>query len=345
MGAFLGVFFHAIGGFAAASFYTPFKKVKNWAWESYWIVGGFSSWIFVPWMVGFITVPGLILVLSDSPTNSLFYTYIFGVLWGIGGLTFGLSMRYLGLSLGYAIALGFTAAFGTVIPPIFDGTFLGLLQSPDGKIVMSGVLVGLVGIAICGKAGILKEKELSEAQKKTAISEFNLKKGLLVAIVSGVLSSCMAFGLAAGKPIALVAVQQGTGNLWQNSPVLIVVLLGGFTTNFLWCMFLNMRNKTFSDYTNQNIKGLGKNYLFSSLAGTIWYFQFMFYGMGTTLMGKYEFASWTIHMSLIILFSNIWGIYFKEWSGVSTKTRSTLIVGLLVIIFSTVLIGLGGYLQ
>jgi L-rhamnose-H+ transport protein len=340
----LGVFLHAVGGFAAGSFYIPFKRVRNWAWESYWLVGGVFSWIIMPWLVAALTVPDLLSLLGEAPTGSVFWTYVFGVLWGIGGLTFGLSMRYLGMSLGYAIALGFCAAFGTIIPPIFSGTFGALVTDISGLIILGGVLVCLAGIGVCGWAGISKERELSTEQKLASIKEFNFLRGLLVAIFAGVMSSCMAFGIAAGKPIANLAVESGVRPLWQNSPVLIVVLAGGFTTNFVWCFILNIKNRSAKDYIRTENTPLVANYLFSAMAGITWYLQFMFYGMGTTKMGTYDFSSWTLHMAFIIVFSNVWALLFREWKSSSRRTLTIVVCGILIVVLSTILIGAGNYI-
>ncbi len=340
----LGILLHSIGGFAAGSFYIPFKKVRNWAWESYWLVNGFLSWIIMPWIIALLTVPGLISILREAPRSSIFWTYLFGLLWGIGGLTFGLSMRYLGMSLGYAIALGFCAAFGTIIPPIYFGTFGDLISHASGLTTLGGVLVCLVGIAICGWAGMSKEKELSEEKKKETIKEFNFTKGLWVATFAGVMSACMAFGIAAGKPIAALAVERGVPSLWQNSAIFVCILAGGFTTNFIWCVFLNIKNRTTKNYLDSSNTSLAGNYVFSALAGITWYFQFMFYGMGTTKMGQYDFSSWTIHMAFIIVFSNIWGLIFREWKGTSRRTHQIVLTGILVLILSTFIVGLGNYL-
>ena len=344
MNPFVGVFLHAVGGFAAGSFYIPFKKIRNWEWESYWLVGGFFSWIIVPWITALLTVPNLITVLSSSPVSSLAMCYLFGVLWGVGGLTFGLSMRYLGMSLGYALALGYCAAFGTVIPPIYFGMFNAMIGSVSGLITLGGVLVCLIGIGICGLAGISKERELSEIQKKDIIKEFNFKKGVWIALLCGIMSACFAFGIAAGKPIAERAVALGTTPLWMNSPVFIAILLGGFTTNFIWCMILNIKNHSSGNYIDKSNSHLLLSYFFSAAAGTIWYFQFMFYGMGTTKMGKYDFSSWSIHMAFIIVFSNIWGLYFREWKGSGSRTLRIIVLGILVLIVSTIVIGLGNYI-
>lgn len=342
---FLGVFLHAIGGLAAGSFYIPFKRVQKWAWESYWLVGGFFSWVITPWVVALLVCPDVLSILREAPTKSLLWAYLFGVLWGIGGLTFGLSMRYLGLSLGYAVALGFCAAFGTIVPPVFAGKFVGLLQELPGQVTLLGVLVCLAGIAICGKAGLSKEGELSADQKKASISEFSFVKGLWVAIFAGIMSACMAFAIQAGKPVSELAAASGTPALWQNSPLFIVIFAGGFTTNFIWCAILNIRNRSAKDYVSSPGASLVANYIFAALAGIIWYCQFMFYGMGTTQMGKYDFSSWTIHMAFIIVFSNLWGLAFHEWKGTSRKTHNIVFAGILVLVLSTVVVGLGSYLK
>jgi L-rhamnose-H+ transport protein len=339
----LGIFLHALGGLAAGSFYIPFKQVRHWAWESYWLVGGFFSWIIAPWMVAWLVCPTLFSVLREAPGRSLFWSYFFGVLWGIGGLTFGLSMRYLGMSLGYALALGFCAAFGTIIPPIFTGQLLPMTATLSGWITLAGVLVSLAGIAVCGKAGLAREGELSTEQKQKTIREFNFATGVWVAVFAGIMSACMAFAIGAGKPIAALAIERDTPALWQNAPVFVIILAGGFTTNFLWCVTLNRRNRTAQNYVNGDGTSLLANYFFSALAGLTWYLQFMFYGMGTTKMGRYDFSSWSIHMAFIIVFSSLWGLFFKEWKGSSLRTHRLILAGLAVLTISTLVIGLGNY--
>src|ERR1700677_5370943 len=245
----LGVLLHWLGGLASASFYVPYRGVKNWAWETYWLVGGFFSWIIVPWVLALMMTRDLMRVLHEAPSSSIFWTFSFGVLWGLGGLTFGLTMRYLGMSLGMAVALGYTAAFGTLMPPIFRGQFATeVLGTTSGLTILAGVGICLLGIVFAGAAGISKEKEMSEEQKRASIKEFSLKKGLLVATFSGVMSACFAYGLAAGDPIKAITLRHGTSTLWQGLPVLVVLLLGGFTTNFIWCLILNIRNRTGLQY-------------------------------------------------------------------------------------------------
>ncbi|HOZ45160.1 MAG TPA: L-rhamnose/proton symporter RhaT [Candidatus Hydrogenedentes bacterium] len=342
---FLGIMLHALGGFAAASFYLPFKGVRKWAWESYWLVGGFFSWIVAPLVAAAILNPHLFKILAGAPARALFWTYLFGVLWGIGGLTFGLAMRYLGLSLGYALALGFCAAFGTIIPPVFSGTFVDLMTHASGLTVLAGVGVCLAGIAVCGKAGILKERQLTEEQKAETVREFSFIKGLWIAVFAGVMSACMAFAFKAGESIGERAAEMGTSSTFCKTPVLVVALLGGFTTNGIWCLFLNVKNGTIRDYVRAQDASLIANYALSAMAGVTWYLQFFFYGMGTTKMGRYDFSSWTIHMAFIIVFSNIWGILSREWRGTNRKTHGLIVAGIVVLLLSTVVVGLGNYLD
>ncbi len=335
---FLGIGLHAAGGFAAGSFYLPIKKIKQWSWESGWLTNGLFAWLLAPLLVSMITVPETWSILTEAPISSIGWSFLFGILWGIGGLTFGLAMRYLGISLGMALALGLTAAFGTLIPPIYDGEFNELLNTRSGQIVLVGVGICLLGIAICGRAGLLRDKDRKDSNDANN-GEMNLSKGLIVALFAGIMSSCFAFGLVAGAPIADLAVSYNTPELWQNGPVFIVILAGGFVTNALWCLYLNIKNKTYKNYTDRSTP-LRKNYLFAMIAGATWYCQFMFYGMGSTQMGEKDFASWTLHMAFIIFFSTLWGIVTREWSNTSKKTKYNLAAGLSVLVVSTIVIGL-----
>ncbi|HWB82703.1 MAG TPA: L-rhamnose/proton symporter RhaT [Bryobacteraceae bacterium] len=252
----LGVFFHWLGGLASGSFYVPFRGVRKWSWETFWLVGGVFSWIIAPWVIGSFMTNDLLAVLHETSWNTIFWCYFWGVLWGFGGLTFGLTMRYLGMSLGMAMVLGYCAAFGTLMPPIFHGTFMSqVVGTISGHAILIGVGVCLLGIAVAGFAGMSKEKEMSAEQKTAIISEFNLKKGVLVATFSGVMSACFAYGLDAGNPIKQLTMQHGTTTLWQGLPVLVVVLLGGFTTNAIWCIILNIRNHTGHEYLSPIARG------------------------------------------------------------------------------------------
>jgi len=390
----LGVFFHWLGGLASGSFYVPYKGVKHWAWETYWLAGGFFSWIIAPWILASFLTKDLFRVLAQAPASALFWAFFFGLLWGVGGLTFGLTMRYLGLSLGMAVVLGLCAAFGTLMPPIFRGEFVPhVLGTNSGRVILFGIFVCLAGITAAGFAGISKERVMSPEQQKAAIKEFDLRKGIGVAILSGVMSACFAYGLAAGDPIKTITVQHGTRKLWQGLPVLIVVLVGGFLTNFIWCLILLRRNQTGYQFFQAEVRKDGlenepiietafdapsrevvehirsetgspqaallveeppspsalrapmlRNYLLCALAGTTWYFQFFFYTMGESQMGRYGFSSWTLHMASIIIFSSLWGIGFREWKGAGIRAGSLLAVALFLLVASTVIVGYGNYL-
>ncbi len=380
---FLGVFFHWLGGLASGSFYVPYRFVRHWSWEVYWLAGGFFSWIIAPWVMGFIMTPDLLGVIKETPTSTLFWCYFFGAMWGLGGLTFGLTMRYLGMSLGMAVALGYCAAFGTLIPPIFHGEFITkVLGTKSGLVILFGVGVCLAGIAIAGMAGMSKEREMSDEEKKSSIKEFNFKKGLMVATFSGVMSACFSFGLDAGGPMKTIALAHGSATLWQGLPVLVAVLMGGFTTNFIWCAILIVKNGTGYQYLTGTVRApspsrdqetiietaldapseevvermprpkrnglrvpMVANYFFCALAGVTWYMQFFFYSMGETQMGNYKFSSWTLHMASIIIFSSLWGIFLREWRGASSRTRRLLGLGLATLILSTIIVGYGNYLK
>jgi L-rhamnose-H+ transport protein len=252
---FRGVVFHWLGGLASGSFYVPYRGVKKWAWEVYWLVGGFFSWIIAPWILALINTKDLLAVLRAAPPGCLVKTYIFGLLWGVGGLTFGLTMRYLGMSLGMGVALGYCAVIGTLVPPVLHHEFAAkVLGTSSGLVILIGILVCILGIAVAGMAGMSKEREMTEEQKKSSIKEFNFFKGILVATFSGVFSACFAMGLDAGTPIADLSAQHGTSMLWTGLPKLCVVLLGGFTSNFIWCVILNLKNRTGYQYFSRRLR-------------------------------------------------------------------------------------------
>jgi L-rhamnose-H+ transport protein len=387
---FVGVIYHWLGGLAAASCYLPFRGIKRWSWETYWQLQGAFSWIVAPTLIASLLVPGLWSVLLASPFKSIAYCYFWGFLWGFGALTFGLSIRYLGIALGYPIALGLCTFFGTLMPPLFRGELAGIAHQTSGKFVLLGMAICLLGIVFSGLAGGSKERELSEEHKRRTVREFEYGKGLTVAIFAGVMSACFAYGLAAGEPIRAIAAHQlvfaNRSTLWENLPVLVVVLLGGFTTNSIWCFYLLVRNSSLREFAGHATRAhatrdeethfspdpaslmqaeldrvsgvqsaalpvrltsaaLKTNVALAAAAGLIWYFQFFFYSMGQTLMGRFEFSSWTLHMASIIIFSTVWGIVIHEWRGTSARTRALVFLGLLALVTSTLVVGYGNYLQ
>jgi len=346
MNPLLGILLMAIGSACAASFYVPIRKVKGWSWEIYWIVQGFASWIIIPMLFACLTVPHLQTIIANTPTHALLGSIFWGILWGVGGLTFGLSMRYLGVALGQSISLGFCGAFGTLIPPMVAGN--NLLNSREGIIMLIGVAISIAGIAIVGYAGALKSQSMSEEDKRKAVKEFALKKGLLIAVLAGVMSACMNYGinglpgfLDAGNLIQIEALAQGTNPLFATGPVYIFVMFGGFLTNFVYCFYLSIKNKSYKDFTNISGNILLLNVLFSFLGGTLWFLQFFFFGMGQSMLPVAMLTfGWSILMALNIIFSNVWGILLNEWKGSSVKTILVLSTGLIILILSIFVIKL-----
>jgi L-rhamnose-H+ transport protein len=339
----MGLALITLAGVATACFYTPFKQVRGWAWETYWLAFGVTSWVVGPWLAAWLTVPRLGQVLRTTPPRVLLLTFVFGAMWGVGSLTGGLALRYLGMSLGWSIPLGLCAVLGTLIPPAFAGTFHELLDSNSGQLTLASVLVGLIGIAICAKAGTSKDRELSTEKKQETIREFDFVRGLWLSVLSGVMSACMAFGIAQGKPIADAAMRNDTPELWQNTALFAVLLLGGFVTNCTWCLVLSFRNRTACEFVRGGSVRLAANYLLCVLAGTLWYLQMLFYGMGETKMGHYRFAGWSVLMVCIIIFSNLWGLAFREWEGTSRATKRWLMAGLAVLALSALMTSYGSY--
>ena len=374
----LGVVYHWIGGLASASNFIPFRPIKRWSWEIFWIIQGFVAWIVAPEIFAFLFVPNVSVVLHTAPAAAVRHAIFWGAMWGVGGLTFGLSIRYLGIALGYAIALGFCTAFGTLMPPLFSGQLIAISHTIGGRVIFFGIFVCVVAIAVNGWAGYLKEQEVPREEKALlGQRDYSFGKGLAVAPFAGIMSSCFAYGLAAGKPIAVVARAQLLSrhrmDLWQNLPVLVAVLWGGFLTNLLWSAFLIVRNQSARQFLGEpgvNPMGVSepegsgfssrlktaakariqsgdlfRNYALASSAGLLWYLQFFFYSMGQTKMGKYDFSSWTLHMASIIIFATLWGIGLREWQDTSRRTRFLVGCGLFLLVSSTIIVGYGNYLS
>lgn len=387
---FLGVIFHWIGGFCSATNFIPFRQIKRWSWEVYWLIQGFAAWIVAPTVLACIFVPnayGILHATYITNPKDVELAFLFGVLWGVGGITFGLAIRYLGIALGYAIALGLCAFFGTLVPPFvhripptYQREIAVMAHQTSGKVILLGVLVCLIGVAVNGAAGYSKENEITPEEKLEAGErDYNFPKGIAIAVLAGFMSSFFAFGLDAGKPIAALAktelIADHRLDLWANLPVLIVVLWGGFLTNFVWSAILIFQNRSVrqfggepginpmraaatsgdtlvdfdpldaSTYDRLAPRTLVSNYFFAALAGVIWYFQFFFYSMGQTKMGKYDFSSWTLHMASIIIFATLWGLVLREWHGTSLRTKLLVTCGLCLLVGSTIVVGYGNYIH
>lgn len=338
MAVFIGLFIIAIGSMGQSSSYVPINKIKDWSWENFWLTQGVFAWLIFPLLGAFManSFPELIEIYSSN-LEAVLPTVGYGVLWGIGGLTFGLSMRYLGVALGQSVSLGTCAAFGTLIPAVIAGTDL---FSAKGLILLLAVAVTLVGIALVGYAGSLRSKNMTEEERKKAIKDFTLNKGLLIALFAGVMSACFSLGLNAGTPIKEASMALGAKDLFTLNPVILLVTIGGFITNLVYCTYMNYKNKTSGEIFKSSGKVLTNNLLFCALAGLLWYTQFFGLGMGQSFFEEDSVMmafSWSILMSLNVIFSNIWGIILKEWKGSGQKAIIYLVVGMAVLITSLII--------
>ena len=328
----LGLLIIAVGAFCQSSSYVPIRKVRSWSWETFWLIQGLFAWLIFPFAGAMLAVPsdGSLVALYASFPRETILTVVFGMLWGVGGLTFGLSMRYLGVALGQSIALGTCAGLGTILTPLFLGRPGDLTAS-----VICGVVATLIGISIIGVAGHLKSKGLSDEEKKEAVKDFNFPKGILVALSAGFMSACFNIGLGFGEPLNFA---DATADIFKTLPATFLVTFGGFLTNAAYCFFQNARNKTFGDYANGKV--WAGNLLFCALAGLLWYSQFFGLSLGKGFLTSSESLmtfSWCILMALNVTFSNVWGIILKEWKGCSRKTVAVLLTGIAVLIISSFL--------
>lgn len=332
----IGLLIIAVGAFCQSSCYVPINKIKEWSWESYWIIQGVFAWLILPLLGALLAVPeghSLCELFNAANSFNIWMTILFGVLWGVGGLTFGLSMRYLGVALGQSIALGTCAGLGTIMGPVLLNIFfpeLDALSSLTFSVIL-GVVVTLVGIAIIGVAGSMKSASLSEEEKKAAVKDFNFPKGLAIALLAGFMSGCFNVGLTFGADIAF----PDTEPMFATLPATLLVTLGGFVTNAVYCFYQNSKNGTWGDYKKGNV--WLNNVVFCALAGALWYSQFFGLSLGKgflTSSPTLMTLSFCILMALNVVFSNVWGIILKEWKGCSSKTITVLVIGIVVLVIS-----------
>ena len=341
----IGTGLHAIGGISAASCYLPYEKVKNWSWEAFWIVQALFAWLIMPLVIGYLTVPELFTVLVNAPSEAFWAAFILGATYGFGGLSFGYAIRNIGYSLTYTISIGISAVLGTVVPLVIDGKIVEQFTKTGGGIVLAGMVISIVGVALCGRAGFLKEKILSQKNGKKQLY-FNMKRGLFLTLIAGTLSAVWGISLEFGQPISDLAAKYGAGQFEGNAK-LIVSSLGCLTTNLTWFLVATIKDgsiKSLFDSRSIGKKRFVGNYTLSALAGSLWFTQFFFYGLGHVKMGSFMFASWVLHMSMLIFFSYIIGVIMKEWRNVNRKTYMTLIIALLVLVGSFVLMSYGSYI-
>jgi len=338
----LGSTIHAIGGVSASTCYLPFEKAK-WSWGSFWIVQATFAWLLMPLIIGFITVPGLTTVLKSSPPSALITPFILGAIYGFGGMSFGFAIRHIGYSLTYTISIGISAVLGTVTPMILKGQLIDSFMNPGGPIVLAGMLMAITGVIICGIAGYMKENDLKDLNNEKSSVEFNIRKGLLLTIFAGVLSAVFGISLDYGQPISDIAADHGAG-IYEGNAKIILSTLGCYLTNIIWFIIKGIKEDTLKELVSlrkQGFKTASGNYFWSALGGSLWYFQFFFYGLGHVRMGAFKFASWVIHMSMLIFFSYIVGVIMKEWKKVRPKTYITLAIALVILISSFIIMTWG----
>lgn len=339
-----GVFFHAAGASSAALCYTPQKKVMRWSWQTYWLAQAAVCWLLLPVIIAWVTIPHLIQVLSEAPTASMWKSFVLGMAYGIGGTAFGVAIRYVGFSLTYAISVGISCVLGTLLPPLLKGELSGIIHNNGSGWIITGIAMGVLGIALCGIAGRYKEQDLSQKQS-TAL--FNLSKGLPLCLLAGLLSAVYGFALDQGQPLADVAAKYGAGN-FQGNVIYIFSNSGAFLSTLIYCLYLHSKQKTFAEYrklqASEKSTQLSFNFMMAAVTGILWYGQFFFYGLGHVRMGDFKFTGWAIHMIMLVLFSSLAGIIMKEWIAVKGRTRIALLSALAILIIAVLVLTYGNYL-
>lgn len=343
---FLGIGLHAIGGIAAASCYVPQKGTSGWSYQSYWLLFCVSGWLVMPIAVAVLTIPNLAQILSEIPADAIFNTTFLGAIYGFGGMAFALGIRHIGFSLTYAIAIGISAVLGTVIPAILAGNLISSFQKPGGVAVLTGFAISIVGVALCGWAGVRKERELN-ARDSGGSTSFNIRKGLVLVVIAGVLSAVFGLSLSAGAPMDEAVARHGAVN-FQSHLKYVFAMGGAFLTNLVWWGIVHAKEGSFGEYlrlpaNSPPTSKLSVYYLLGILSGVLWYGQFFFYGVGHIRMGVFSFMSWGIHMTMLVFFSFGIGYVFKEWRGLSRETMATLYCGLATLLVSFSVISYGSW--
>jgi len=340
----LGTAFHAVGALFAAVCYTPQKRVRGWSWQSYWLVQALFCWFLLPILGAWLTIPDLGAVLREAPRGAMLASFALGAAYGIGGTAFGISIRYIGFSLTYAIAIGLSTVLGTLIPPLVAGTLGTTLGKPGAGWVMGGIVTGMLGIACTGAAGRMKERDLSAS---ASLGGFSLVKGLSLSLLAGVLSAVYGFALAAGEPIADVASQHGAG-VFRGNVVYIFSNTGAFLSTAVYCLWLHRKHRTLGEIVDlpagPEKASLPLNWVMAVLTGCLWYGQFFFYNLGHVRMGDYQFTSWAIHMIMLILFSIVVGVLLREWRGAQPPTKYTVSVAFIILVGAVLALTYGNHL-
>jgi L-rhamnose-H+ transport protein len=336
----LGTGFHAVGAGSAALCYAPQRYVRQWSWQTYWLLQALVCWLILPWVFAYFTIPELGAVLAEAPKDAMLKSYLLGAVYGIGGIAFGVAIRYIGFSLTYALAISISCVLGTLLPPLLAGTLGETLSSQAGTLVIGGVLVGGIAMIVTGFAGFRRERETGNQVDKTP---FNARRGLPIVLLAGVLSAVFNFSLRAGQPVADVAAAHGAGD-FQGNVIYLFSNSGAFTTTLLYAGWLAFRGGTWGEYCRTaDGQGLARNYLLSGLTGLLWYLQFFFYGLGHVRMGRFEFSSWAIHMIILILLSCGFGVAIGEWRSVRPATKLLVTGSIGLLLLAVGLISYGNY--
>ena len=341
----LGTALHAVGALSSSACYAPQKKVNGWSWQTYWLTQAAFCWFLLPILGAALTIPHLLDVLREAPKSAMLTSFLLGMAYGIGGTAFNISIRYIGFSLTYAIAVGLSSVLGTLIPPLVKGTLLKTLSQTGSSWIIAGIIIGAAGIALCGMAGRLKEKHLQAGA--TGAGGFSLSKGLLLSLLAGVLSAVYGFALEAGEPIADIATKYGA-DVWRGNITYIFANTGAFVTTAIYCLWLHFKHRTLGELielpAGVEKASLPLNFGMAALTGLLWYGQFFFYNLAHVRMGTYKFTSWALHMIMLVLFSNLIALLFREWKGCRRSTKSTITMALTVLVLAVMALTYGNYL-
>jgi L-rhamnose-H+ transport protein len=343
----LGAGLHGIGAFSSALCYTPQKKTKSWSWQTYWMAQAAVCWLILPVIVAALTTPHLLSVLRDSPRDAMLRSFLLGVCYGVGGTAFGAAIRYLGFSMTYALSIGISCVLGTLLPPLLASQLGGLLQRTGSAWVFSGIAIATLGILASGIAGKLRDTDQAGSVAIIVAERSGLKKGLSFAFVAGVLSAVFGLALASGQPIADVAARYGAGK-FQGNVILIFACGGAFVSTSIFCLYLHWKDGSFREYVSfadgpaRNL--LAANFALAAVTGLLWYGQFFFYGIAHTYMGAYRFASWALHMSMLVFFSAFVGLFLREWKGCRSSTLVALCSAFAALVVAVLCITYGSYL-
>lgn len=338
-----GVLLHAVGASCAALCYTPQKKLVQWSWQTYWLAQATVCWLLLPVLIAVVTIPQLSKVLEEAPGSAVWRTFGLGMAYGIGGTAFGMAIRYVGFSLTYAIAVGISCVLGTLLPPMVNDQLDGFLQKSGSGWIVSGIIMGALGIFFCGIAGRYKELDMLRDSREQ--QNFSLAKGLPLCLLAGLLSAVYGFSINQGQPIADIAAKYGAGH-FQGNVIYIFSNSGAFVTTLVYCLYLHRKENTFREYRSFASRNyLARNYMMAFLTGLLWYAQFFFYGLGHVRMGNYKFTSWAIHMIMLVIFSTIAGILMKEWTDSKPRTIKMLVAALFILVSAVLILTYGNYLS